>query len=355
LSLIKLIAEYGPILRNHLPHPQAHDGAVSHLSPAIQNDFIRFIAENVRSELLRSIKRNKYYGVMFDTTPDARRREQMSQIIRYVDVDFVTKNVEVRESFFIQVHSKDAKSIVDLITHTLERDMLPLADCRSQCYDNAAVMSGHLSGVQKRIVGRNPRTIFVNCDNHSLNLVGVHSASRELEAMMFFRAVESLYKFFAKSTQRWKKMKDVLTFSVKQECDTRWSAKFDAVKAVHFGLDELVDLLETMSADTNETSETRGDARSLLQNIVKFNFITLLAFWYDLLTKTNRVQNRLQDPAMNFHEASKDLRALKQVFEQMRVSLCKSALVSGKKYCRMWGVQIQGRVRRRKKMDGEQL
>jgi len=74
-------------------------------------------------------------------------------------------------------------------------------------------------------------------------------------------------------------MKDVLTFTVKEECDPLWSAKFDVVKAVHFELDELVDLLETMSADTNETWETRGDPQSLLQNIVKFNFITLLALW----------------------------------------------------------------------------
>jgi len=357
LSLNKLIAEYDPVLRNHLARAQAHNGAVSYLSTAIQNEFTGIIAENVRSELLRSIKRNKYYGVMFDTTPDASHREQMSQIIRYVDVDFVTKNVEVRESFlgFIKVYSKDAKSIVDLITHTLERNMLPLADCRSQCYDNAAVMSGHLSGVHKRIVDRNPWAIFVNCDNHSLNLVGIHSASQELETMMFFRAVESLYNFFAKSMQRWKKMKDVLTCTVKQECDTRWSAKFDAVKAVHFGLAELVDLLETMSADANETSKTREDAQGLLQNIVKFKFIVLLAFWYDLLSKINRVQNKLQDPAMNFHEASKDLRTLKQVFGQNRDSLCKNALVSGKEKCRMWGMQIQGRVRKRKKMDGEQL
>jgi len=59
LSLIKLIAEYDPILRNHLAHAQAHDGAVSFLSPAIQIEFIVNIPENVRSELLRSIQRNK--------------------------------------------------------------------------------------------------------------------------------------------------------------------------------------------------------------------------------------------------------------------------------------------------------
>ena len=78
-------------------------------------------------------------------------------------------------------------------------------------------------------------------------------------------------------------------------------------ETVYFALDEVVDLLETMSAHTNETSETREDTQSLL----KFNFITLLAFWYDLSSKINRVPNRLQDPTMNFHEASKDLRALK--------------------------------------------
>jgi len=55
----------------------------------------------------------------------------MSRIIRYVDGGFVTKLLEVRESYlgFIQVHSKDANSIVDLIAHMLKRHMLPVVDC----------------------------------------------------------------------------------------------------------------------------------------------------------------------------------------------------------------------------------
>ena len=99
LSIIKLIAEYHPILRNHLSHAETDDGAVSYVASPTQNEFIGIIAENVRSKLLRSIKRNKHYGVMFKTTPDASHRDQMSQIIRHVDVDFVTTNVEVQESF----------------------------------------------------------------------------------------------------------------------------------------------------------------------------------------------------------------------------------------------------------------
>jgi len=50
--------------------------------------------------------------------------------------------------------------------------------------------------------------------------------------MLFIRVVESLCNIFAKSTHRWKKLKDVLTFT--EECATRWNAKFDAEKAVHF-------------------------------------------------------------------------------------------------------------------------
>ena len=50
--------------------------------------------------------------------------------------------------------------------------------------------------------------------------------------MVFFRSFESLRIMFAKYTQRWKKLKDFITFT--EECDTRSNAKFNAEKAVHF-------------------------------------------------------------------------------------------------------------------------
>jgi len=41
---------------------------------------------------LNDIKRNRYYGMLYDSTPDLAHREQMSQVIRFVDVDFEKKN-----------------------------------------------------------------------------------------------------------------------------------------------------------------------------------------------------------------------------------------------------------------------
>ena len=71
------------------------------------------LASSVTNKVLDDIKRNKCYGLLLDTTPDVGHREQMSQIIRYVDVDFVNKKIEVKESFigFINIHAKDAASI----------------------------------------------------------------------------------------------------------------------------------------------------------------------------------------------------------------------------------------------------
>ena len=121
-----------------------------------------------------------------------------------MDIDFVTKNVVIRESFlgYIEIHAKDAATLETVITEKLESNNLPLADCRSQCYDNAAVMTGHISGLQQRICDRNPRPLFVNCVNHSLNLVGVHAAKIDPIVITFFGTVESIYLFFSRSTLR---------------------------------------------------------------------------------------------------------------------------------------------------------
>ena len=175
-------------LQNHLQHAKENLGSVSYLSPGIKNEFINLLACTVRDKLLTSIKRSKYFGILLDSTPDLGHREQLPEVIKFVDIDFVTKNVVIRESFlgYIEIHAKDAATLETVITKKFESDNLPLADCRSQCYDNAAVMTGHISRLQQRICDQNPRTLFANCDNHSLNLSGVHAAKIDPIVTTFF-------------------------------------------------------------------------------------------------------------------------------------------------------------------------
>ena len=232
LELLKLLAKYDSFIDHHLKYAMLNQGSVSYLSPEIQNESIYLLASAVKKRIVNAIKGNKYFGIMADSTHGAAHREQLSDVIRFVDINFEEKKLSVEECFwgFIKLQGKDAASLETAIINQLEADGINFADCRSQCYDNASVMSGHSSGLQKRMLDRNPFVLFINCDNHSLNLLGVNVVSAEAELVTFFGIFQSLFVFFSRSTTRWEEMKTSLPVTVKGECDTPWSVRFDAVK-----------------------------------------------------------------------------------------------------------------------------
>lgn len=355
LGLLKLLATVDPVMKEHLKCVESHPGSTSYLSPGIQNEFIHLMANTVRQNLLRKIHKAKYYGIMFDSTPDQAHREQLSETVRYVEVDFEKKTICVRESFlgFILINKKDAEGLVAEILSQLQEDGMKLQDCRSQCYDNAAVMAGHRSGVHQRIREMNNLAVFVNCDNHSLNLVGVHAAKQDVLMVTFFGTIEALYVFFSRSTQRWQKLKNAVPIVVKSDSETRWSAKAESVKPINNHLADILKVLQDMTDDENETSETKSDAFQLYHRILSYDFLTLLGFWNKILVSIDRVQKRLQDPTMNFHDAALDLQALGDYFDNEREVLVCESLRKGLSICQEFDVEYERRRRRKKKMDGE--
>ena len=66
---------------------KSHTHATTFLSGKIQNEFIELLGNEVCQSILHRVKKSKYYGMMFDTT----HNEQMSQVLRFVDVDNETK------------------------------------------------------------------------------------------------------------------------------------------------------------------------------------------------------------------------------------------------------------------------
>ena len=355
LALLKLLSVFDPVMKEHLVQAEKQPGSTSYLSPSVQNEFIHLMASSVRLRLLKSIRKAKYYGLMFDSTPDQAHREQMSEVVRYVEVNFETKTVRVRESFlgFIEIKQKDAKSLVDVIMKQLEADEMDIGDCRSQCYDNAAVMAGHKSGVSQRIKEKNNLAMFVNCDNHSLNLVGVHAAKQDALMVTFFGTIEALYVFFARSTQRWEKLKTAVPVVLKSESKTRWSARVEAVRPVSKYIEKILPVLQAMISDKNENSETRSEAEQLSKSLLNYRFLTLLGFCNGALISIDRVQKRLQDPTMNFHDAALDLKGLRDHFYAEREALVNESLDTGFALCQKFNIEIEKRRRRKKMMPGE--
>ena len=148
---------------------------------------------------------------------------------------------------------------------------ISLADCRGQSYDNASNMSGCYTGLQARIEEMNEFAEYLPCAGHSLNLVGVATASCCEPVASYFGFVNRLYTFFAASTRRWAVLVTSLplrTSIVKRLADTRWSAHSDAVKSLYQGYDDIQIDLDILTSDSSQTSDTRNDA----QNLVKKHF-----------------------------------------------------------------------------------
>jgi len=76
----------------------------------------------------------------------------------------------------------------------------------------------------------------------------------------FFGTIDKIFMYFSSSTHRWQILKEHAEVSVKRECDTRWSSKFDAVEAVFTQVNGVVDALEHLRDNPHEHSTTRADA-----------------------------------------------------------------------------------------------
>lgn len=180
-------------------------------------------------------------------------------------------------------------------------------------------MSGRLTGVQQRILDINKKAIFINCDNHSLNLAGLHAANEHTYVISMFGTLDAIFNFFSSSTTRWQLLSSRIGMTVKRSVPTRWSSRYEAVSVVQDKIDELIELLEEISNEADSfSSETRSDATRLLANILSFTFLTLLPFWKPILSLINVAQKRLQHPKMDFREASIIISAVRDELQKDR-------------------------------------
>ena len=140
-----------------------------------------------------------------------------------------------------------------------------------------------------------------------------------------------------------------MPIALKSDSYTRWSAKIESVKPVRTYIDEIVEVLQNLMVDESASNETKSDGKQLYNRILTYDFLTLLGFWNKILGRIDRVQKRLQDPKMNFHNAALDLKSLQDYFQSEREVLVNESIKEGVQICYEWGVEFERRQRRKKK------
>nr|XP_039248891.1 zinc finger MYM-type protein 1-like [Styela clava] len=182
LEIIGLLADYDVVLFEHLQNARKNPNKVNYLSNKSQNEIINLIAGIIKKKNISEVKKAKYYTVMLDSTPDISREDEIAEILRYFHIS-ENKDVEIKEVFLgvFQVSEKNAASSVETVIEKLNDDGIDINDCRGQAYNNAAVMSGVRTGVQKRILEINPQAQIEDLSSDIKDQVREHFVAKEDE------------------------------------------------------------------------------------------------------------------------------------------------------------------------------
>ncbi|CAI6375386.1 unnamed protein product [Macrosiphum euphorbiae] len=102
-------------------------------------------------------------------------------------------------------------------------------------------MSGHLNGLQSKVLEKYPKAMFTHCYAHVINLILQQSLECNKELKIFFRGLNSLLVFFSHSPKRLKALSEFMTKKLPTLGTTHWNFTSRLVHTVHNHRTSLID------------------------------------------------------------------------------------------------------------------
>ena len=330
LGLVELLGKYDSCLEDHLRRIKSEEIRDHYLGKRIQNEVINLIGDAALKKIVNNVRNSKYYSIILDCTPDAGHQEQMTMILRICNI--VSTPVEINEYFvgFMSVDDSTGLGLAEACLEKLEDLNLCFQNCRGQGYDNGANMKGCNRGVQKHLLELNPKSFYVLCGCHSLNLILGDMAKSSVVATTLFGVLHQIYVLFGASTQRWKILKThVKNLTVKPISDTRWECRIDSVKAVRYQTAAVYDALVEVSENANDP-KAKTEATGLAKQLKNFQFLVTLVIWYDLLFQMNMISKLMQSKDMQFDIALECIKSATEFMKKYKENGFVSAQISAR-------------------------
>lgn len=193
-----------------------------------------------------------------------------------ISVRIVDDNMDVHELFcgFYETANTKSMELFRIIKDVVLRFGLRLQDCRGQCYDGAAAMSGDIAGLQSLVLREESRALFVHCRAHNLNLVVQDEVKNIPEIDNIMSLVQKFIAFARGSPKRlfwFKNLKDQQDdeencesgTSFRPFCPTRWVMRKPSLVSITSNYRSLLFWLEDLTSNP-DFAQCRVDATGFL-------------------------------------------------------------------------------------------
>ena len=314
----KLIRSLYFLVKHHIPHTTTFEGLImlqiengdiklearratcpgnaTYGSYVTIVELLSSISKTIEKKILTSLKASPYYSLMADESTDVSSQEELSVCARWIE------EYKPVEHFLGIVHVKEtnAKALSYYLTTFLQSKNIGFGRMRGLGFDGTNTMSGHISGVQRRLRVLAPSAIYIHCRSHKLQLAAVNACAEHVQIKRVLGTMLTIWKAFHYSPKKAEKLSLIQAelqspeIKMVKPSDTRWLARERAVCAVRRSIPALVRTFEDIYDETGD-----AEAHGIATLLSKYKTVACIYMLSDVLDTVAKLQGFLQGKAID--------------------------------------------------------